>query len=135
VDARVESLSRLTSFPQSALDRYPLELSGGQQQRVSLMRALMLDPEWLLLDEPLGALDPMIRFDLQQQLKQIFDELGKSVILVTHDLAEATFFADEIVLMRHGSIVQRGSSRTLLEQPANDFVRRFTRAQRTPGSG
>jgi osmoprotectant transport system ATP-binding protein len=93
----------------------------------------MLDPEWLLLDEPLGALDPMIRFDLQQQLRTIFAELGKSVILVTHDLAEAAFFAGEIVLMREGKIVQRGTISELLERPADEFVQRFVRAQRRLG--
>jgi osmoprotectant transport system ATP-binding protein len=135
VEERVDYLTGLTDFPRSALERYPLELSGGQQQRVGLMRALMLDPEWLLLDEPLGALDPMIRFDLQQQLRTIFAELGKSVILVTHDLAEAAFFAGEIVLMREGKIVQRGTISELLERPADEFVQRFVRAQRRLGEG
>ena len=77
----------LTCFAPPALDRYPFELSGGQRQRVSLMRALMLDPDVLLMDEPLGALDPMIRVELQDQLKAIFQSLAKTVVLVTHDLA------------------------------------------------
>ncbi|MDJ0852335.1 MAG: ATP-binding cassette domain-containing protein [Myxococcota bacterium] len=131
VEAKLGELADLTHFPESALDRFPVQLSGGQQQRVSLMRALMLDPEALLLDEPLGALDPMIRYDLQQELKQVFQTLGKSVVLVTHDLAEAAFFAHEIVLMREGRIVQRGTLAEMLDAPADAFVEGFVRAQRS----
>jgi osmoprotectant transport system ATP-binding protein len=104
IATRINELAELTHFPTDALDRYPLQLSGGQQQRVSLMRALMLDPE-VLLDEPLGALDPMIRLDLQADLRDIFTNLGKTVLMVTHDLGEAVFFADIIVLLRDGRIV------------------------------
>lgn len=89
------------------MQRYPAELSGGQRQRVSLMRALMLDPDLLLLDEPLGALDPVIRFELQRQLKEIFARLGKTVVMVTHDIAEAAYFGETLVLMREGHIVQQ----------------------------
>jgi len=131
VESRIAELAELTDFPADALDRFPVQLSGGQQQRVSLMRALMLDPEALLLDEPLGALDPMIRFDLQRDLKEIFARLGKTVVLVTHDLAEAAFFADTIVLLRDGRIVQSGSLSEMLERPADAFVRRFVQAQRS----
>jgi osmoprotectant transport system ATP-binding protein len=131
VESRIAELAELTDFPADALDRFPVQLSGGQQQRVSLMRALMLDPEALLLDEPLGALDPMIRFDLQRDLKEVFARLGKTVVLVTHDLAEAAFFADTIVLLREGRIVQRGSLSEMLERPADAFVRRFVQAQRS----
>ena len=81
------------------LDRYPAELSGGQRQRVGLMRALMLDPAVLLMDEPLGALDPITRAQLQGDLRDIFRDLHKTVVLVTHDLAEAAFFADDVVLL------------------------------------
>jgi ABC-type uncharacterized transport system ATPase component len=112
------------------LDRYPGELSGGQRQRVSLMRGLMLDPDVLLLDEPLGALYPMIRFDLQQDLKRIFQQLRKTVVLVTHDLGEAAFLGDVIVLMREGQIVQQGAARELVQQPRDAFVSRFVKAQR-----
>lgn len=132
METRLDELAALTHFPLEALDRYPAELSGGQQQRVSLMRALMLDPQVLLLDEPLGALDPMIRFELQAELREIFERLGKTVVLVTHDLGEAAFFADRIVLLRAGRIVQSGPARALLESPADDFVRRFVKAQRSP---
>ena len=129
---RVVELMDLTHFRVEALDRYPGELSGGQRQRGSLMRALMLDPDVLLLDEPLGALDPMIRAGLQDELRGIFRSLGKTVVMVTHDMSEAGFFGDEIVLMREGSIVQTGSIDDLLNRPVNDFVEQFIRAQRRP---
>jgi len=130
VRARVDELAELTSFPGEGLDRTPGELSGGQQQRVSLMRALMLDPEVLLLDEPLGALDPVIRSELQDDLREIFDTLGKTVVLVTHDLGEAGFFSDDIVLLRGGRVLQRGSLGEMTQRPASPFVERFVQAQR-----
>lgn len=135
IEARIEELARLTHFPADALSRFPGELSGGQQQRVGLMRALMLDPDVLLLDEPLGALDPLIRFDLQQELREIFTRLGKTVVMVTHDLIEAAFFADTIVLMRDGRIVQEGALADLTDRPADPFVTRFIEAQRGPVVG
>jgi osmoprotectant transport system ATP-binding protein len=95
------------------------------------MRALMLDPPLMLLDEPLGALDPITRHELQEELKRIFEALGKTVVLVTHDMNEAAHFGDHIVLMREGSIVQQGGLADLLERPAEPFVERFIRAQRT----
>ena len=131
VEARVKELTELTDFPRQGLGRYPVQLSGGQRQRVSLMRALMLDPEVLLLDEPLGSLDPMIRADLQAELRDIFRALGKTVALVTHDMGEAAFFADTILLMREGHIVQRGSYRDLNRTPADPFVTQFISAQRS----
>ena len=102
---RLVDLAQLVLLPLNLMSRFPAELSGGQRQRVSLMRALMLDPELLLLDEPLGALDPMIRYELQQELKSIFAKLGKTVVMVTHDIAEAAFFGHTLVLMREGRIV------------------------------
>ncbi len=131
IEPRLAELAELTHFPLDGLERYPLELSGGQNQRVSLMRALMLDPEVLLLDEPLGALDPMIRYELQGDLKQLFAALGKTVIIVTHDLAEAAFLAETIVLMRDGHVVQAGTLRDMVETPAEPFVEQFIRAQRS----
>ena len=128
---RLAELAELTHFPLDGLDRYPLELSGGQNQRVSLMRALMLDPQVLLLDEPLGALDPMIRYELQEELKQVFAALGKTVVIVTHDLAEAGFLAQTIVLMRAGRVVQAGSIMDMVTAPAEPFVEQFVRAQRS----
>jgi len=129
-EARLQALAALTDFPAAALARFPGELSGGQRQRVSLMRALMLDPDVLLLDEPLGALDPLIRFDLQTELREIFRSLGKTVVMVTHDLGEAAFFAHSILLMRTGRVVQHGSFEDLSARPTDPFVTRFIEAQR-----
>jgi len=133
IGRRLEELIDLTHFPRDGMDRFPTQLSGGQRQRVSLMRALMLGPELLLLDEPLGALDPMIRAELRADLREIFRVLGQTVVLVTHDLAEAEFFADRVVLLRDGAIVQQGSLRDLVERPAEAFVTRFINAQSRPG--
>ncbi len=131
IDSRLEELCDLTKFPRDALSRFPLEISGGQRERVSLMRALMLDPDILLLDEPLGALDPLVRFDLQNDLREIFQTLNKTVVLVTHDLGEAAFFGDEIVLMNEGTIAQQGPMTELVQAPKSEFVKRFVDAQRT----
>jgi len=130
IKERISELAVLTRFPPDALDRYPAQLSGGQKQRISLMRALMLDPDILLLDEPLGALDPLIRADLQQDLRGIFQTLQKSVVMVTHDLAEAAYFADRIVLLHEGRIVQDGTFVELCDKPADPFVTHFVNAQR-----
>jgi osmoprotectant transport system ATP-binding protein len=129
--ARLTELCALTRFPETALDRFPIELSGGQRQRISLMRALMLSPELLLLDEPLGALDPLVRAALQKDLKEIFQRLNQTAILVTHDLAEAAYLGDEIVLMGEGRVVQRGTLNELRDKPADSFVVDFISAQRT----
>lgn len=130
IDDRLSELAALTAFPTDGLDRYPVQLSGGQRQRVSLMRALMLNPDVLLLDEPLGALDPVIRYELQDELRGIFRRLGKTVVMVTHDIGEAGFFGDDIVLLRDGVIVQRGGIHDLVNAPADPFVETFVHAQR-----
>lgn len=127
---RAQELATLTHLPHAVLARYPAELSGGQRQRVALMRALMADPDALLLDEPLGALDPVVRHELQDDLQRIFERLGKTVILVTHDLAEAAWFAERLVLMRRGAVLQDGRFEDLRDRPADDFVRRFVQAPR-----
>ena len=132
IEARVRELTELTRFPIDGLDRYPHQLSGGQRQRVGLMRALMLNPAALLLDEPLGALDPLVRAELQSELRDIFRTLGKTVVLVTHDLGEAAFLADRVVLLREGQIVQHGSPADLRRHPVDPFVTRFVQAQRGP---
>lgn len=129
--SRLSDVCALARFPENLLDRYPLELSGGQRQRVSLMRALILSPELLLLDEPLGALDPLVRAALQEDLKKIFAQLKQTALLVTHDLAEAAYLGDEIVLMNEGRIVQQGSLKDLQQNPADDFVTEFINAQRS----
>jgi osmoprotectant transport system ATP-binding protein len=130
IQKRLEELAALTQLPTAMLDRYPAQLSGGQRQRVGLMRALMLDPEVLLMDEPLAALDPMIRSQLQEDLKSIFGRLKRTVLFVTHDMGEAAFLGDEIALMRDGVIVQRGALADLMRRPADPFVTAFIRAQR-----
>ena len=130
MQSKLLELSELTRFSDNLLLRFPVELSGGQRQRVSLMRALMLSPELLLLDEPLGALDPLVRASLQKDLKEIFTRLGHTVLFVTHDLAEAIYFGNEIVLMNEGRIVQKGSISDLRERPATPFVSEFINAQR-----
>jgi osmoprotectant transport system ATP-binding protein len=130
VRARVAELAELVGLPVAWLERYPAQLSGGQRQRVGLMRALLLDPEILLLDEPLGALDPLIRARLQEDLRDIVSRLQKTALLVTHDMAEAAFLGDEIAILRDGRVVQRGTARDLLERPADPFVTEFIRAQR-----
>jgi osmoprotectant transport system ATP-binding protein len=131
IDERLAELTSLTRFPAERLDQYPVQLSGGQRQRVSLMRALMLDPQLLLLDEPLGALDPLIRSELQADLRGIFQTLHKTVVLVTHDLGEAGFLGDTLVLMQEGRIVQQDAFDKLIQAPANEFVTRFINAQRS----
>jgi osmoprotectant transport system ATP-binding protein len=132
IDKRIAELAELARLPAGALDRYPAQLSGGQRQRVSLMRALMLDPEVLLLDEPLGALDPIIRSELQEDLRQAVRTLGKTVVIVTHDIGEAWFFGDVLVLLRDGAVVQRGTLEEMMKSPADPFVTKFINAQRSP---
>ena len=128
--SRLDALVELTRFPAEALERFPSQLSGGQRQRVGLMRALMLEPDVLLLDEPLGALDPMVRSELQGDLRDIFARLGKTVVLVTHDLGEAAFLGQHVVLLRDGQVVQQGTLAELEARPADPFVTRFIQAQR-----
>lgn len=128
---RLDELLELVRLPGDLLDRWPRELSGGQRQRIALARALMLDPAILLLDEPLGALDPLVRAELQDDLLEIFRRLRKTVVLVTHDLPEAGHFGDRIALFDRGRLVQVGPPEDLRERPADDFVRRFVTAQRS----
>ena len=127
--ARVEELCSLARFPRNLLDRYPLELSGGEQRRVSLIRALMLKPAILLLDEPMGALDPMVRAGLLQDLKALFERLNTTVVLVTHSLVEAARLGDWIVLFKSGQIVQQGHFEEFSLDPAEPFVSEFFHAQ------
>ena len=132
IGKRIVELCELTKFSVDALERYPVQISGGQRQRVSLMRALILDPDTLLLDEPLGALDPLIRFELQNDLKEVFHTLGKTVVMVTHDIGEAGYFGDSIVLIRDGHIVQQGTLMDFVRTPTDPFVTSFINAQRSP---
>jgi osmoprotectant transport system ATP-binding protein len=130
IASRLRELAQLARLPEALLARYPGELSGGQRQRVALMRALMLDPPILLMDEPLGALDPMIRAGLQADLKEVFARLRKTVVLVTHDMHEALHFAHRVVLMQAGRVIQDDTPDALLAHPADPFVAEFVRAQR-----
>jgi osmoprotectant transport system ATP-binding protein len=131
IEARVAELRKLVDLDAALLRRFPFELSGGQQQRIAIMRAAMMDPEVLLLDEPMAALDPLIRRTLQQELKSIFQRLGKTVLLVTHDLGEAVYLAEQMTLLHEGKVVQSGTYRELLRTPADPFVSAFINAQRT----
>lgn len=132
IDKRLNELAELTQIPQELLNRYPIELSGGQRQRIALIRALMLEPEVLLLDEPLGALDPMVRAELQADLKEIFNQLSQTVVIVTHDMGEACYLGDDIILLKDGEVLQRGDINDLVHQPKNNFVTDFINAQRSP---
>jgi osmoprotectant transport system ATP-binding protein len=135
VHARVSELAELVGLDDDTMRLYPAQLSGGQRQRVGLMRALVLDPPVLLLDEPLGALDPVIRAELQAQLRRLFAELGKTVVLVTHDLREAALLATTIALLTAGRVVQEGAFADLMERPATPFVRQFLTAQTLAPAG
>ncbi|EOV9672455.1 ABC transporter ATP-binding protein [Cronobacter turicensis] len=126
IQARVDELLALLGLaPEAFRDRYPHQLSGGQQQRVGVARALAADPEVLLMDEPFGALDPVTRSALQQEMRRIHQLLGRTIVLVTHDIDEALGLAQHLVLMDNGEVVQQGAPLTLLTAPRNDFVRDF----------
>ncbi len=127
---RVLKLAEQCRLSPNLLSRFPSELSGGQIQRVSLMRALFLNPEILVLDEPFSALDPLIRRELQEDLKRLFSDLKKTVILVTHDLPEAAFFSEKIALLKGGRLVQFDSYGNLASRPADAFVSEFLNAYR-----
>jgi osmoprotectant transport system ATP-binding protein len=129
IDTRVQELARLVALDAAQLERFPGELSGGQRQRVAIMRALMLGPDVLLLDEPLSALDPVTRLRLAGELRDIFARLGMTVVMVTHSMREARFFGGRAVLMRSGGIVQQGAIAELEERPADDFVAEFLAAE------
>ena len=130
IDARVAELAALVRLPPDLFDRFPMELSGGQRQRVALVRALFPDPTVLLLDEPLGALDPVTRDDLQRDLRRLVRDLSKTVLLVTHSLREASVLADRVAVMDGGVIVQRGRLDAIATAPATPFVARFVDSQR-----
>ncbi|MEV8331739.1 glycine betaine/L-proline ABC transporter ATP-binding protein [Streptomyces niveus] len=108
-------------------DRRPGQLSGGQQQRVGLARALAVDPQVLLFDEPFSALDPLIRRDMQEEVIRLHREEGRTMVFITHDLNEALRLGDRIALMRDGGIVQLGTPEEIVANPADDYVRDFVR--------
>ena len=127
---RLKYLCELVQVEKATLDLYPSTLSGGEKQRISLMRALMCDPDILLMDEPLGALDPIKRTLLQEELHNIFKKLKKTVLFVTHDIFEASYLSQNVILMSKGAIVQEGPFKTLVTNPSNEFVSNFIQAQR-----
>jgi osmoprotectant transport system ATP-binding protein len=131
IDSRVEELRKVVDLEADTLAQFPREMSGGQKQRVSIMRAAMMDPAVMLLDEPMAALDPLIRRSLQRELKSIFRRLGKTVLLVTHDLGEAVYLAEQITMLSEGKILQSGTYRNLIENPTTPFVTQFINAQRS----
>jgi osmoprotectant transport system ATP-binding protein len=128
--ARLEELAALVDLDASLLGHHPARLSGGQRQRVALMRALFLSPRYVLLDEPLGALDPIIRRELQSTLVRAFRDLDTTVIIVTHDVGEAAYFGHTITLLRGGRILQHGTFADLARSPKDPYVTQFLLAQR-----
>ena len=124
IRARVAELIELVHL-EGLGDRYPSQLSGGQRQRMALARALAVEPEVLLLDEPFGALDARVRKDLRLWLRRLHDEVHVTTVIVTHDQEEAMEVADSVVVMHRGRIEQEGAPRELYEQPVNRFVMSF----------
>ncbi len=129
--ARALELMDTVGLDRDMAERYPAELSGGQQQRVGVARGLAVDPNILLMDEPFGAVDPIVRADLQQELLRLQRELGKTVVFVTHDIDEAFLLGDQVVILEKGGrIAQKGSPAEILANPASDFVASFIGADR-----
>lgn len=120
-----ERLIKLVDLPDEFLDRYPSELSGGQQQRIGVVRALAADQDIILMDEPFGALDPITREALQDLVKELQQEMGRTIIFVTHDMDEALKLADRIVIMREGRVIQFDTPDNILREPADKFVEEF----------
>ncbi|QNQ89898.1 ATP-binding cassette domain-containing protein [Corynebacterium poyangense] len=126
---RARSLLQKVGLDSQLEGRYPAELSGGQQQRVGVARALLTDPNILLMDEPFGAVDPIVRYELQRKLLALQQDLGKTIILVTHDIAEAFYLADKVAVLEPGArIAQWGTPQDIKQNPQSDFVRAMIRA-------
>ena len=123
-DEIVRDLLKMVNM-ESYAEKYPSELSGGQQQRIGVLRALAASPPIVLMDEPFSALDPMTRETLQDEVKNIQQKLGKTIVFVSHDMGEALKLADVIIFMESGTVVQMASPEEMLEHPANDLVRNF----------
>lgn len=135
IEARVDELLNLVGMsPDVFRNRYPSELSGGQQQRIGVIRAMAADPDIILMDEPFSALDPISREQLQDELIRLQQELKKTIVFVTHDMDEAIRIADTIVIMKDGSVVQKGKPEQILRHPANDFVKSFIGQKRLQSS-
>ena len=129
IKARTEELMELVNLPLSYVQRYPHELSGGEQQRVGLCRAMILNPQVFLLDEPFGALDPITRNEIQREFLHLQRSEARTIILVTHDLREALKLAQRLVFLDQGRLVQHGTCAEILENPANEFIRSFFQSQ------
>ena len=127
---RLEELCSIVDLSINVLERFPHELSGGQNQRVAIMRAAFMNPSVMIFDEPLGSLDPILRRSLQNELKTIFRKLQKTVLIVTHDLAEAVFFAEKLTLLHQGRVIQTGTYQDLVLHPTDPFVTSFVQAYR-----
>lgn len=126
---RTDELMKLVNLPLSYAQRYPHELSGGEQQRVGLCRAMMLNPQIFLLDEPFGALDPLTRNEIQREFLHLQRFEARTIVLVTHDLREALKLAQRLVVLDQGRLVQHGTCKEILENPANGFVHSFFQSQ------
>lgn len=123
---RAHAVLETVGLDSSVANRYPSQLSGGQQQRVGVARGLVTDPNILLMDEPFGAVDPIVRDELQQELLRLQRELDKTIVFVTHDVDEAFLLGDQVVILKTGAeVAQVGSPAEILAKPANDFVRSF----------
>ena len=123
MESRTRELAELVRLPADLLDRFPLQLSGGQRQRVGLMRALALDPEVLLLDEPFGALDPVVRSELHRGFREIVSQQKKTLCIVTHDMIEAARLCDRIAVLEEGRVVEAGRLPEVRAKPAHDATR------------
>ena len=131
IDKRVHELTDMLDLDRELLERYPAELSGGQRQRVGVARALAVDPPVMLMDEPFGAVDPIVRERLQDQLLNLQEQLRKTIVFVTHDIDEAIKMADKIVILNRGGVIeQHASPEDILRSPANEFVERFVGRER-----
>lgn len=123
---RALELMKTVGLDASMADRYPSQLSGGQQQRVGVARGLAADPNILLMDEPFGAVDPIVRDELQQELIRLQNDIGKTIVFVTHDIDEAFLLGDQVVILEKGAkIAQVGTPSEIVENPASDFVASF----------
>ena len=131
IDARVKEMCDTLRLARDFLQRYPSELSGGQRQRVGVARALAADPPVMLMDEPFGAVDPIVRAQLQDQFLAIQEDLKKTIVFVTHDIDEAIKMADRIAILNVGGVIEQfASPEEILRDPANEFVKEFVGAER-----
>ena len=131
ISGRIRELSEILELDEALLDRYPSELSGGQRQRVGVARALAVDPPVMLMDEPFGAVDPIVRERLQDQFLEIQERLQKTIVFVTHDIDEAIKMADRIAILNRGGVIEQyAAPEEILRAPANDFVKQFVGAER-----